>query len=70
VVAVKEQGPDLVTVVPGIRPAGSPVHDQARLGTPAEALAVGADILVIGRAVTQADDPATAAAAIVAPLVA
>jgi orotidine-5'-phosphate decarboxylase len=70
VVAVKAQGPDLLTVVPGIRPAGSPVHDQARLGTPAEALAVGADILVVGRAVTQADDPAAAAAAITASLVA
>jgi len=70
VVAVKEQGPELVAVVPGIRPAGSPVHDQARLGTPAEAVAAGADVLVIGRAVTQADDPAAAAAAIAASLVA
>jgi orotidine-5'-phosphate decarboxylase len=70
VVAVKEQGPELVAVVPGIRPAGSPVHDQARLGTPAEAVAAGADVLVIGRAVTQADDPSAAAAAIAASLVA
>ena len=70
VAAVKEQGPDLVTVVPGIRPAGSPTHDQARLGTPVEAVAVGADILVIGRAVTQVDDPPAAAAAITASLVA
>jgi orotidine-5'-phosphate decarboxylase len=68
--SVKRQGPDLVTVVPGIRPAGSPTHDQARLGTPVDAIAVGADILVIGRAVTQADDPAAAAAAIAASLVA
>lgn len=68
VAAVKRQGPDLFAVVPGIRPAGAPVHDQARLGTPAEAVAAGADLLVIGRAVTQADDPAGAAAAIAASL--
>lgn len=65
VAAVKAQGPELVAVVPGIRPAGADVHDQARAGTPLEAVSAGADILVIGRAVTQADDPAGAAAAIV-----
>jgi orotidine-5'-phosphate decarboxylase len=58
--------PRLVRVVPGIRPAGVPAHDQARAATPAEALAEGADILVIGRAVTAAPDPAAAAAALVA----
>lgn len=60
----KRVGPSLVTVVPGIRPAGVPLHDQARAATPAEAAAAGADVLVIGRAVTQAEDPAAAAAAI------
>jgi orotidine-5'-phosphate decarboxylase len=68
VAAVKAQGPNLIAVVPGIRPAGAPTHDQARLGTPAEAIAAGADVLVLGRAVTQAEDPAGAAAAIVASL--
>ena len=66
VAAVKPLGPDLMAVVPGIRPAGAPTDDQARQGTPAEALAAGADLLVIGRPVTRADDPAAAAAAIVA----
>jgi orotidine-5'-phosphate decarboxylase len=68
VAAVKAQGPDLVAVVPGIRPAGAPTHDQARLATPSEAVAAGADVLVIGRSVTHADDPAAAAAAIVQSL--
>jgi orotidine-5'-phosphate decarboxylase len=68
IAAVKAQGPQLVTMVPGIRPAGAPTHDQARLGTPAEAVAAGADVLVIGRAVTRSDDPAAAAAAIVESL--
>ena len=70
VAAVKAQGPDLIAVVPGIRPEGSPTHDQARLGTPVEAVAAGADVLVIGRAVTQAENPASAAAAIAASLLA
>jgi orotidine-5'-phosphate decarboxylase len=64
----KELAPRLRAVVPGIRPEGADVHDQARVATPAEALAAGADLLVIGRAVTQADDPAAAAQAIVAQL--
>lgn len=58
----------LLRVVPGIRPAGAPRHDQARAATPAEAMANGADVLVIGRAVTLAEDPKAAAAAIVAEL--
>lgn len=58
-------GPELVTVVPGIRPAGTAVDDQARVATPREAIEAGADLLVIGRAVTAADDPTAAAAAIV-----
>jgi orotidine-5'-phosphate decarboxylase len=53
-----------LVVVPGIRPAGSPNHDQVRVLTPEEALERGADLLVVGRPVTQADDPAAAAAAI------
>ncbi|SUD49590.1 Orotidine 5'-phosphate decarboxylase [Nocardia otitidiscaviarum] len=58
---IRETAPQITTVVPGIRPAGSPVHDQARVATPAEAIHHGADILVIGRAVTSADNIATAA---------
>lgn len=64
----KEIAPRLITVVPGLRMAGSALHDQARVSTPAEALAAGADVLVIGRAVTLADDRLAAAAALVASL--
>lgn len=53
-------GGDLVVVTPGIRLAGDDAHDQARVSTPAEAVAAGADYLVIGRSVTQAPDPAEA----------
>lgn len=60
----KQYGPRLTAVVPGIRPAGMPAHDQARSATPEAAIAAGADVLVLGRAVTQADDPAAAAAAV------
>jgi orotidine-5'-phosphate decarboxylase len=60
----KQYGPRLRAVVPGIRPAGTPAHDQARAATPEEAIGAGADVLVIGRAVTHADDPAAAASAV------
>ena len=60
--------PRLIRVVPGIRPAGVASHDQANVATPGEAMAQGADVLVIGRAVTAADDPAAAAEGIVADL--
>jgi orotidine-5'-phosphate decarboxylase len=52
--------------VPGIRPAGSAAHDQARVMTPDQALAAGADWIVVGRPITGAADPAAAAAAIAA----
>ena len=54
-------GRDFLTVVPGIRPADAAVQDQKRVAAPAAALAAGADILVIGRAITGAKDPAKAA---------
>ena len=52
------------TMVPGIRPAGADVNDQARVATPETAIEDGATWLVIGRAVTGAADPAVAAAAV------
>lgn len=62
-------GPDgPVLVVPGIRPAGSAAGDQARTLTPAEAVAAGADWIVVGRPITAAPDPAAAAAAIAAAI--
>jgi orotidine-5'-phosphate decarboxylase len=54
-------GPGFLTVVPGIRPAEDASHDQKRIATPKAAMAAGADILVIGRAITGAADPASAA---------
>jgi orotidine-5'-phosphate decarboxylase len=63
-----EVGPDITLITPGVRPAGAAAHDQARVATPEEALAAGADLLVIGRAITAAPDPGAAAAAIAASL--
>jgi orotidine-5'-phosphate decarboxylase len=55
-------------VTPGVRPAGASADDQARVATPAGAVADGADLLVIGRPITRADDPVAAARAIAAEL--
>lgn len=68
VAEAKEIAPRLLTVVPGLRAAGSPTHDQARAATPSEALAAGADLLVIGRAVTAAADRRAAASELVASI--
>jgi orotidine-5'-phosphate decarboxylase len=57
-------GPGFLTIVPGIRPAGSEKADQSRVTTPFEARSAGADILVVGRPITGAPDPAEAAAAL------
>lgn len=61
-------GRDFLTVVPGIRPADAATQDQKRVATPASAMAAGADLLVIGRAITGAADPARAAQDILASL--
>jgi orotidine-5'-phosphate decarboxylase len=54
-------GPDAVLVTPGVRSAGAGQGDQKRVATPAEALASGANYLVIGRQITRAADPAAEA---------
>ena len=55
---------DFLVVTPGIRPAGSARGDQNRVATPTAAVEAGADYMVIGRPITQADDPAAALDAI------
>ncbi|GHF13212.1 orotidine 5'-phosphate decarboxylase [Kordiimonas sediminis] len=56
--------PSFKLIVPGIRPAGSAAGDQKRVMTPQEAVTNGADVLVIGRPITEASDPVAAARAI------
>jgi orotidine-5'-phosphate decarboxylase len=65
VAKAKELAPQLLAVVPGIRPQGADAGDQRRAATPQEALDAGADLLVVGRPVTRADDRVAAAAALV-----
>ena len=60
----KAFGPVPTLVVPGIRPAGAAAGDQARTMTPSQAVAAGADWIVVGRPVTAANDPVATAAAI------
>jgi orotidine-5'-phosphate decarboxylase len=57
----KELGAAPILVTPGIRPAGSHVGDQKRVATPASAVNAGANFLVVGRPIMEADDPAAAA---------
>jgi orotidine-5'-phosphate decarboxylase len=61
-------GPDAVLVTPGIRPAGAAVGDQKRVGTPASALRDGSSLLVVGRPIRDAADPAAAARSILAEM--
>ena len=61
-------GPSLVTVTPGIRPAGSEAGDQKRIMTPGDAIRAGADYIVVARPVVRAPDPRAAAEAIVAEI--
>jgi orotidine-5'-phosphate decarboxylase len=60
----QETGPNTLLVIPGIRPAGSAAEDQKRIATPAQAIAAGASMLVVGRPITRATDPAAAAKSI------
>jgi orotidine-5'-phosphate decarboxylase len=64
----EEFGRDFAIVTPGVRPAGSGHDDQARVVTPAEAIAAGASHIVVGRPITEASDPATEARAILGQL--
>jgi orotidine-5'-phosphate decarboxylase len=66
----EEFGRDFTIVTPGVRPAGSGADDQARVVTPAEAIAAGASYIVVGRPITGAPDPAAEARAILGQLVA
>jgi orotidine-5'-phosphate decarboxylase len=68
VAAAKKLWPDGFFVVPGVRPAGGAKGDQKRVVTPRQALDAGASILVVGRPITQAEDPDLAARAIAATL--
>lgn len=65
---VKQQWKDGFFVVPGLRPAGGPTGDQKRVVTPRQARDDGASVLVIGRPISRAEDPVTAARAIEATL--
>ncbi len=63
--AIREAcGKDFVIVTPGIRPASSSKDDQKRIMTPLEAVSAGADYIVVGRPITQAEDPLLAAQSI------
>jgi orotidine-5'-phosphate decarboxylase len=61
-------GPGPLLVVPGVRPAGAAVGDQARVATPEAAVRAGADVIVLGRPLRDAADPAAAARAIAATI--
>jgi orotidine-5'-phosphate decarboxylase len=64
----RRMGPSALLVVPGVRPAGTALGDQSRVATPAEALAQGADYLVVGRPIREAADPVAAARSIAGEL--
>lgn len=66
--ALHERLRNFLIVTPGIRPAGTDAQDQARVVTPSDAVAAGADYLVIGRPITRADDPRAAAETIAAEI--
>ena len=59
---------EFLIVTPGVRPAGTAAGDQKRVMTPAEARIAGADLIVVGRPLRDASDPAAAARAVIAEL--
>ncbi|MEX5217622.1 MAG: orotidine-5'-phosphate decarboxylase [Nitrospiraceae bacterium] len=61
-------GPELLIVTPGVRPLGKGTDDHARVTTPSQTIAAGADFLVVGRPIRDAADPAAAASAILAEM--
>jgi orotidine-5'-phosphate decarboxylase len=61
-------GPEFLIVTPGIRPVGAKPGDQARMATPRAAVEAGADYIVVGRPITEAENPRAAADAIVREL--
>lgn len=61
----EDVGDDLQLVTPGVRPAGSAAGDQKRVATPGDAIAAGADYLVVGRPIYAASDPAAAAQSVI-----
>lgn len=61
-------GPDALIVTPGVRPVGAALGDQSRVATPKTAFDAGASHIVVGRPITQADDPAAAFDAVAADL--
>jgi orotidine-5'-phosphate decarboxylase len=63
-----ELGDDFLIVTPGVRPSGTDHGDQARVVTPAEAIAAGATYIVVGRPITEASDPAAEAREILAQI--
>jgi orotidine-5'-phosphate decarboxylase len=63
---VKSHAPAIFAVTPGIRLPGGDPHDQARVASPGEAISNGADLLVVGRAITATEDPGAAAAEVAA----
>ncbi len=56
----KHCGPEFLTVTPGVRFAGGDAGDQKRVATPALAKAIGSDYIVVGRPITQAENPVAA----------
>ena len=68
VAGLRAEGRRLTLVCPGIRPAGGAAGDQKRVATPGQAIADGADYLVVGRPISECADPRAAAEAIVAEI--
>jgi len=64
----RRAGPDFTIVTPGIRGAADSADDQSRTATPGQAIRAGSDLLVMGRPIVRAPDPAVAAAAVVAEI--